>query len=131
MGYLEGISMSITSLKEKEWISAGSTEMTPLEQRCKDRHYSEVQTLKTSELSLHCSLFPAVWLRYKFFVLNELLGILPLISGALASEVSRISLLNVLCSPVLMCSMVRRYHAHNHPRLPACTFCGVQPCFSA
>lgn len=66
MGYLEGISMSITSLKEKEWISAGSTEMTPLEQRCKDRHYSEVQTLKTSELSLHCSLFPTVWLRYKF-----------------------------------------------------------------
>lgn len=53
MGYLEGKSMNMTSLKKKEWISLGSTEMTPLEQRCKNRHYSEVQTLKTSELFSH------------------------------------------------------------------------------
>lgn len=30
MGYLEGKSMNVTSLKKKEWISMGSTEMTPL-----------------------------------------------------------------------------------------------------
>lgn len=46
MRYLEGKSMNVTSLTKKVWISVGSTEMTPLEQRCKNRHYSEVQTLK-------------------------------------------------------------------------------------
>lgn len=65
-GIFGGQSMNIPSLKKKEWISVGSTEMTPLEQRCKDRHYSEVQTLKTSEFSFHCLLFPAAWLRYNF-----------------------------------------------------------------
>lgn len=74
MGYLEGKSMNITSLKKKEWISLGSTEMTPLEQRCKNRHYSEVQTLKTSELSLTLFIIPSCLAQVQIFVLSDVSG---------------------------------------------------------
>lgn len=97
-----------------------SVELTHLEQRCKKDTTLKSRLLQHLNFPLHCSLFPAAWLKSRFWPQVMLEGILPLISLRLVFEISRNIITEFLAS---QCANLQHCCNVSCSHLPLITLC--------